>query len=1284
MTFDRPGHTGHTGQTPEGRPQQHRQQPKQQRPTLNLAKEREFYRYLPRDHAAYQFAPSDEAAQRNFVAIPSTDHVLTSLAQLGAVKLRAERAIVSLFGPTHQYILAEATASGVAGPGKDDLRLGCCIVPRENGICKAIANLPLANPSETENPDIVAGGSALVMTSLENGGNGGVNKLLKAGFCAGVPIIGPRGNTIGSYCIFDTPPREAADEAEITFLKHMAATIMEYLDTRQLRYQNSQARKMISGLGSFVEGRTTLRDSWLETNEQDAVTAKSGRAVEGQLNKQQQDLQENPFQMPLRPRPPDLYASRSFSTENPPTDSDSDTKSPDGRETLDKQLDTGREDKQKARNVLSHDEVQEDNPRVAFEKVFGRAANLIRESIEVEGVVFVDARIESFGGLVGYEYRGGRAPRPGGETASSEDGTDSASTGSISSASGFPAANPQEGTTTCRILGYSTSQSSSINDDAKSGVKPGDGYAVRESVLKAMLNRYPYGKIFNNNKYGSLSDDSGSAATSASSSSTNSSKYKKRRRQNQRQDASELNKVLGGTCSIIFLPLWDSHKSRWLAGLLAWTNTPERVFSTENELAYVHAFGNSIMAEVHRLDVEMAERAKKNLATSISHELRSPLHGILGTSDILSDTALNALQQGMVHTIESCGRTLLDTMNHLLDFTYIDKFSKEHKPKHRKASHDNQASVSDRNMLGSSESVYEDIRLDAILEEVVDSVFAGHSFYQQRRLPARQLSNGDDSIIVLPSQQPTIIFDVQEAAEWTFSTQAGCWRRILMNVFSNALKYTPEGYIYIALKVEPPRRASHDSGGSTGQRSQYNVTLTVKDTGQGIGREYLRSDLFTPFSQEDTLAPGSGLGLSIVRKALAFLDGSIEVTSEKDKGTEVTIQAPLTLAAVPEGSDGSSHTASSLARTQAQGKTIGLIGFGQERASDRDAILCDSLTRLCQDWFHLTVKMVSPEIETTPCDFYLMVHTDQDQDALDIQRNQNLLSLDHPNKVSPLIVICQSPEAAHHMFVRTTGTNRRRDSIVDFISQPCGPRKLSKALHLCMQRMEGLETGTFKPEQMRWVEMPESLHLHLDIGPRDAPGDRMKISKRPSVESAGSQDSYTDRGLIRRDTAFSKSGIPISETASVLEDFDGVDGDERTAIERPSVLLVEDNPVNLQILIAYVGKEGWATETATNGLEAVQKYEANPGKFIMILIDISMPVMNGFEASRRIREFERQHYETYPSARPSWHPTIITALTGLDSADAQQEAFASGIDIFLTKPISRKLIRSLLDRCSVT
>ena len=75
-----------------------------------------------------------------------------------------------------------------------------------------------------------------------------------------------------------------------------------------------------------------------------------------------------------------------------------------------------------------------------------------------------------------------------------------------------------------------------------------------------------------------------------------------------------------------------------------------------------------------------------------------------------------------------------------------------------------------------------------------------------------------------------------------------------------------------------------------------------------------------------------------------------------------------------------------------------------------------------------------------------------------------------------------------------------------------------------------------------------------------------------------------------------------------------------------------------------------------------------------------MPVMDGFEASQRIRQFEKEYYDSSPSSKPSWYPLTIVALTGLDSDDAQQEAFASGIDTFLTKPVSRQNIQSLLER----
>lgn len=65
-----------------------------------------------------------------------------------------------------------------------------------------------------------------------------------------------------------------------------------------------------------------------------------------------------------------------------------------------------------------------------------------------------------------------------------------------------------------------------------------------------------------------------------------------------------------------------------------------------------------------------------------------------------------------------------------------------------------------------------------------------------------------------------------------------------------------------------------------------------------------------------------------------------------------------------------------------------------------------------------------------------------------------------------------------------------------------------------------------------------------------------------------------------------------------------------------------------------------------------------------------MPVMDGLEATRSIREFEQQR---------KLPPTMVIALTGLASAGAQQEAFASGVDIFLTKPVPFKELRRVLE-----
>jgi signal transduction histidine kinase/DNA-binding response OmpR family regulator/GAF domain-containing protein len=1278
-------------------------------------------RYIPSEHSSSRYAPFDLASGDDFTPQASSDSALTSYAQLAASRLGAERAFISFFDSTYQHILAESTPTlslngGRTAHDNERLILGSCIFPKERGVCHYVVAVP-RREHESEN----TGGDddTLVVLDVTRDKRLETSKLQaelsEMRFVMAVPIISPRGFKIGALSVMDSTARSSGpDQHSRQFMKDMAATVMEYLALKEATVQSRRAERMIVGLGSFVEGRSTLRDSWPEAHAQSLDEEKSGQSTEGRLNYEQQDLQEQDLQQLAEEPKPKPLAIREPSTRANHSRTNSHHSDSSNLKTQDGQADNHQkpgiefsQDNNTARAFLTGSGLKEDALPSSIRNVFSRAANLLRESVEAEGVIFLDANSQRFGNLVDETKR--RVSGSGHDDAKSSGDDSIGSDQSPRQSNSYTNQDSDtDGPRVSECLGFSSSTVSSINDEAKAG----QAVVVPEPLFTSLIRRYPRGKIFSFNAKGSVSEDSDSRSQKDSGSDHNSvghaekprSSSKRRRRPAFQRHADDLIKIFAGARNILVLPIWDSDRSRWFAGVLIWTNNPHRVFTLENELVYTSAFTNSVMAEIRRIDVEVAERAKTNLVSSITHELRNPLHGILGTADILSDTAMNALQHGMVHTVESCGRTLLDTINSLLDLTFIDQYRKGDTSQNSK---DSKKSTTQQNMpLGENQS-FSHVELDAVLEEVTDCVFAGHCFYNNPQAPppaltkstSRSAGQADQAEPVGPrSRQVSVIFDIESGTEWVFNTHAGAWRRIVMNILGNALKYTDTGYIYLGLKSTPSK-----------QKEGFDVTITVKDTGKGIGPKFLQNDLFSPFKQEDSLAPGSGLGLSIVRQAVALLRGSVEIESTVGQGTQISIHAPLTKSTATSAS--SSGSLASL-KNLTEGKTIGILGFGQSLRSQRDTAIYSSLERMCRDWFGLEVTNLSPSEGTNfDFDFFLALQTELDCEDTE---GRDLFGLARRFKIgeaqsAPVIVICQSPEEAHRMFVASR--NRTQTTSFEFVSQPCGPRKLARAVKMCIERQRDQQQGRRDSNApTHWVEMPESSQLPVDIQAREDPRDRMKISKRPTADTMGNQESrssqYTESPRADQDHASPSTLSPQRAEGALGE------GDQDHL--KRSVLLVDDNDVNLQLLCAYVQKDGYTYKSAQNGAQAVDVFKANPGSFDVVFMgtfsytsnsfllsllfqtviqfsffeplklmmpDITMPVMDGFQASREIRRIENEYRAGLSESDRAKHsPAIIAALTGLGSANAQKEALGSGINTFLVKPLKRKQLQAILRR----
>lgn len=940
---------------------------------------------------------------------------MTGLAQLGALRLDATRCLISIFDRSHQHVIAEATSNSVLTPGTkgQNLWLGGIAIPREQGVCEHVL-APDSHVGETSSDlPILCVSDLQADPRFKNIAH--VNNTPYHRFYAGVPIKSPKNINIGVYSLFSDQPRAPLDDAQSQFLRDVSQTISGYLESRRSDENLKRSDRMVRGIGSFVDGKSTISRWWLGANTGPPPDA--GASATSRQRQMRRDSDVSPHTRetaPPRPHPSPLQPS----FVGGPFDFSKSDDSIDSRKSSGATA-TATITKTKSNVLVSSPMAKapvDDGHTLEIKDVFAEAASTIRDALEVEGVVFLDAVIGSFAGLV-----------PNAKQHSANSSIDSTVT--TPGEEGFWKILENYEGQSCNILGSSTSEDRT-GDKVSAGVHRID---IPERFLKTLLKRYASGKIFNLEEDGSVhAGDSpeGEWAWFARRDSVPYPSPLERERplhgtHSQQYEGKALSTIFTGARSVAFIPLWDSARERWSSGCFVWTKDPARVFTVDAELSYLRACGMTIMSGLARVDTMMAEKAKSDVLNSLSHELRSPLHGIVAAVELLDGTDLDAFQGEVLHSMECCGRTLLDVMDHLLDYSKINKFMKDSKDQYKKGAQlprmrneiqESFESMSRKKSLSFSSKMTNlstDIDLSLLTEQTIESIMSGHNF-QKMSIPSGIGSIeafGQHSKLASPmdigSDTPSVYLDVDPLHELSCRTEAGALRRIIMNLLGNSLKYTTHGYIYVSLRKQD---ANH-------------VLLTVSDSGKGISNDFLHHHLFSAFSQEDALNPGTGLGLKLVQQITKVLGGSIHVESQVSRGTAVSVTLPLLS---PYGT----VERDSVFRERVEkirGLRVSLRGFkdtvetvglpGRTPPSEMGL-----MAALCRHWLHL--NLLKPGSRDIRPDIILC--TDQSLNELAIEGSNAVLP--------PVVVVCRDSLAAHrHAIIQRRGKEK---NVLEFISQP--------------------------------------------------------------------------------------------------------------------------------------------------------------------------------------------------------------------------------------------------------
>lgn len=430
-------------------------------------------------------------------------------------------------------------------------------------------------------------------------------------------------------------------------------------------------------------------------------------------------------------------------------------------------------------------------------------------------------------------------------------------------------------------------------------------------------------------------------------------------------------------------------------------------------------------------------------------------------------------------------------------------------------------------------------------------------------------------------------------------------RQVLINLAGNAIKFTDRGGVIL--------RAVLDSYSYTDDKA--NIIIEVEDTGIGIAPESIEM-IFDEFAQADqTLArrfEGTGLGLAISRHIVTAMNGTIEVESNVANGSIFRVRLPL--------------------------EAI-------ETSSPRRAMLSDQRILILEDRPILAASLARCAT-LSGADVVLAANEEAVLDALNTQAFDVLIvPLDTAQGPgSDLVVRARSYAPGINALVLLRPQDR--DRLPALIGREGNPTIFQRLFDGYLVR------------PVRASSLLARLEALMGHGQRGTTSDDLTTDFDPAV---GEAMGYNE--IVARDKLFDGPmpvGNKTTESATRLPASENITASSNNWAAPLNILVAEDNDINALLTRTLLERDGHSVRIASNGREVLAALdEPGTSSYDLVLMDLHMPDMDGFEATRHIRAL--------PDIRSS---LPIIALTANAMADDRQTCLAAGMDDYLSKPVA--------------